>query len=204
MSDNRVQEIKDFYKNVMEKLIAFQNSCAEYRALEQDEESINHNKIPDLCLSMYLLKLDITICHKHLLIYKQQGDVYEMNYFTRALATHWFDLLDTSDSSKIINRVKEISKIHYGNEETKLLAIELEKKCKSLQEIKTKNLPLLKSIRNNMFAHRDGKGIEQFDALNQIDEKHIALMGADSETIIEQVAENLLQIQKVLFPDYSE
>lgn len=199
--ENRVTEIISFYKMVIDEHIELQNILAGYRFLEKDDESGAHDKIPDLLLALSLLRLDLAICNKHLLIYKVTDNIVERNYFIRALAMHFADIFDDNNTKgkRLLTRIQEIVRSHYNSDTVKYFALSIQNNLKKLKEIKKVNSPFVKEIRNNIFTHRDKTGLEQYDDTSNINDRDIALLGADIEDLLTVIMSDMLQIQQSIY-----
>lgn len=211
----QVQAIIDYYNKILDDLHDFKDLVSGYDRLnEKDIIGLNeteltaytesgirekHDQISDLVLYIVLIKIDIEICCKNLLLNRETGNIYEMNYFTRALATHCSDALKPQEG-KLVNRINEVIRIYRNNTDYNLSVERLIANKKRLTKIGTCKITAIDELRNTLFAHRDGKGIDQHKAIKDISEGDIALTGDEINAILSDVISDLLAIQSILTP----
>ena len=122
-----------------------------------------------------------------------------MNYFTRALATHCSDIVKTQ-ADKLLTRINAVIKIYNKLEGYGELVTELSENRIKLVRLGEKNIVTIDAVRNGLFAHRDGKGIAQNNAIDSIDTAAIATIADEIDKTLWAMMGGLIKIQQVLSP----
>jgi len=205
MKPNNIQRINDHYSAQISKLHGLKDILVTYVDLPEEEIRENHDQISDFLLATSILSLDIAICCKHLLLNREANDEYEMNYFSRALATHSCDALEeptNNTKSRILNKLSNIIQVYINDDNPDLreLSQKLIEQRLKITVIREQHVDDLKFIRNNLFAHRDKTGIEQEMAIKKLDPQELGVIGEDIYNTLFDIMGDALKIQEIIAP----
>ena len=119
----------------------------------------------DRALNGALAQVDLTIGLKHLIVSFQEGRHIEANYFARAMAVTAYDIL--LKSGQLVG--KEVREFVMKHISTSKYYAEAAQYVKQINQMKLENEHYLKEIRNNVFGHKDGNGLKQFEMINKLE-----------------------------------
>ena len=197
MNDN-ASKIDEFYNKVIQGFHELRKIVCRYVYLPTDGISEQHNELSDVILFIILLRLDIAISCKYFLINKQIKDIYAASYFARALSVHCSDITNTDEEGRILNRIRRIASLYKEQETYKTLSAKLFSNRSKLYSIGRENIQFIESIRNNLFAHRDGTGIQQHDSIIYVELDRLANIVISIDEILNEMIGDLISIQQLL------
>ena len=156
-----------------------------YAASQPNREVLEHIDIYDLQMHIILFQLDLAIASKHFLVSYGLNDEDEVNYFARAISVHLTDILNKKDGAK--KRIDLILEKRCHDQKHKELILELSALNRAIKKIGVIHFDKIKEIRNNLFAHKTGKGIDQNLEMQKIDVMKLIYIGSDIHNTLSEI-----------------